>query len=238
MDRGCRHNRNQQGQTRVMSRSSNEAPGCLGIFLKMLGIGPRADSIQRLPYRLGDDFLSPAEISFYHVLLSIKADNLVICPKVNLADVFYVVGTDRSQAARNRIDRKHVDFLLCDANSMRPVAGIELDDASHDRSERQSRDAFVQAVFNAAGLPLIRFAAQSAYNVHEIAEQLAAALNPNNQPPQVGIEPPMIEPVASGAGGAPVCPKCGIPLVMRNSHRGKFYGCQNYPRCRETAAIE
>lgn len=30
------------------------------------------------------------------------------------------------------------------------------------------------------------------------------------------------------------CPRCGGNLVLRNGKYGKFYGCQNYPRCRFT----
>lgn len=31
-----------------------------------------------------------------------------------------------------------------------------------------------------------------------------------------------------------ICPKCGGKLLVRNSSRGKFLGCENYPRCRYT----
>ena len=39
-------------------------------------------------------------------------------------------------------------------------------------------------------------------------------------------------------GDPPICPKCGIPMLLRKvgqgEHKGKqFYGCQNFPRCRE-----
>jgi len=30
----------------------------------------------------------------------------------------------------------------------------------------------------------------------------------------------------------PTCPSCGIKLVMRDSSRGTFWGCENFPRCR------
>jgi len=34
------------------------------------------------------------------------------------------------------------------------------------------------------------------------------------------------------------CPKCGAPMVVRSSARGKFYGCSKYPKCRGTAPME
>jgi hypothetical protein len=30
------------------------------------------------------------------------------------------------------------------------------------------------------------------------------------------------------------CDKCGAPMVKRKSKRGEFYGCGNYPDCRNT----
>jgi ATP-dependent DNA helicase RecQ len=39
------------------------------------------------------------------------------------------------------------------------------------------------------------------------------------------------------------CPKCGAPMILRTARRGpnaggKFYGCSNYPRCKETLPID
>ena len=39
------------------------------------------------------------------------------------------------------------------------------------------------------------------------------------------------------------CPKCGSPMILRIARRGpnaggKFYGCSNYPRCKETLPID
>lgn len=82
-----------------------------------------------LPFHLRDDFLSPAELSFYQVLNSVVGDRATICAKVNLADLFFVATGDhrKNRAMANRIDRKHVDFLLCEPKNMRPF--VEWDDA-------------------------------------------------------------------------------------------------------------
>lgn len=34
------------------------------------------------------------------------------------------------------------------------------------------------------------------------------------------------------------CPKCGEPMVVRQSRRGQFYGCSTYPKCRGTMPLE
>ena len=108
---------------------------------------------------------------------------------------------------------------------MHPRVGIELDDSSHARGDRQARDAFVQQVFEASGLPLLRFPAQHAYNIAEVAARLSPFFAEGALPPAL--------PVSQDTISAPLCPKCGIPLVIRSSSRGKFYGCPNYPKCRQ-----
>ncbi len=44
--------------------------------------------------------------------------------------------------------------MLCDAATTAPRLVVELDDANHDRPDRRDRDAFVDAVLSAAGLPI------------------------------------------------------------------------------------
>lgn len=112
---------------------------------------------------------------------------------------------------------------------MRPRVGIELDDTSHTRTNRQTRDAVVQQVFDAAGLPLVRFIVQRAYNTGQIASRLSPLIEGAAIPPAPGV--------VEKSSSAPLCPKCGVPLVIRKSKRGTFYGCPNYPKCREIVSI-
>lgn len=222
----------------------SENPGCLGALLRMFG--GRADVGQQsidLPYRLRDDFLSPAELTFYRVLVTTTDDAVTVLTKVNLSDLFFVLRPRENTAHRNRIDRKHVDFLLCDPSTMRPLVGIELDDRSHDAAKRQERDRFVEHVFEAAGLPLVRVPLQSGYSVNELRSVLAphVEVNPGTMDGSVGpVSDSRGDEVA--AGHTPTCPKCGVPMVLRTASRGErrgeqFYGCPNYPRCRETMAF-
>ncbi|MFV1921317.1 MAG: restriction endonuclease [Methylotenera sp.] len=36
----------------------------------------------------------------------------------------------------------------------------------------------------------------------------------------------------------PTCSKCGVKMVERDSKRGQFWGCPNYPQCRQRLAIK
>ena len=72
------------------------------------------------PYFVRDHFISPAEHSFFVVLKSIVSDSALISIKVNLGDLFYAKASDPSKYRiyTNKIDRKHVDFLLCDPKTV------------------------------------------------------------------------------------------------------------------------
>lgn len=205
--------------------------GCLTAILKLFGIRlGGAATFQDLPYRMRDDFLSAAELSFYRVLKLAVKDRAVIFAKVNLADIFFVARPNEKLAYRTKIDRKHIDFLGCDPTTMKPLFGVELDDKSHSRSDRVERDVFVDQVFRVAGLPLIRVPAKAAYEPNQLAAQLAAHLEGQ---PASSMAAPVAAPRQS-----PLCPKCGIPMVSRTASKGKnagkqFWGCSNYPRCRE-----
>ena len=211
---------------------NGEPQGCLAAILGLFGIRlsgpPLAD---QMPYRQRDDFLSAAELSFYRVLAKGLNDSFVICPKVNLADIFFVARPNENRSYKNRIDRKHVDFLLCDPTTMKPILGVELDDSSHARRDRQDRDQFVDQVFEAAGLPLLRIRAAAGYNPQQIADQVRSASTG-----RAGIRMADVK-----QEGIPICPKCDSQMVLRTAKKGgqqgeKFWGCSNYPKCRETLA--
>ena len=211
--------------------------GCLGFLLRLLGVDASKATLPAkiYPYRVRDDFLSPAELSFYHVVTTAIAQRATVCPKVGLGDIFFVSRPHENRGDFNRIIQKHVDFLICEPRTMTPLFGIELDDASHARADRQARDEFVRQVFEAARLPLLRFPVQRAYNVQEIAGRMEPLLSGEGMPVAATLK-------ALLGGAVPRCPKCGVEMVKRTANKGErtgqpFYGCPNYPRCRQTVAI-
>lgn len=224
--------------------AATEKQGCLSILLPFLRPKDKP-VIETLPYRLRDDFLSPAEFSFYKILSSVLGTRFVIQSKVRLADLFFVVRPNENVTYFNKIVPRHLDFLVCDAMTMRPLLGIELDDTSHQQNSRKKRDEFVEKVFQAAKLPLLRFPVQREYNPREIAAQIAPFIKDKiasfdvSQPASTTMSNKAIP---SNAIHVPVCPKCGIPMVLRTvaqgEHKGKqFYGCVNYPHCREVKPV-
>jgi hypothetical protein len=219
-----------------MTSTNKNNPGCLASILRIFGIKEKEPAFENLPYRVRDDFLSAAELSFFHVLESVIEDKLIICAKVRLADIFFVTEPHKNFSYFNRISQRHVDFLLCQPDTLRPVFAIELDDASHNRSDRKERDDFVNKAFQAAKLPLVHIPAQRAYNTRDLATRLRRYL-PAEESAEMQ-QPNIVNAQEETAQVVPVCPKCGAPMVLRTvkkegEHQGKqFYGCSTFPKCR------
>lgn len=103
-------------------------------------------------------FLTKSERDFYNMLGQAVGGDYRIFAQVHLSSILdeKVKGQDW-RAARASINRKSVDYLLCEKNYLSPVLAIELDDPSHDRPDRIVRDELVEAVLARVGLPLLRF---------------------------------------------------------------------------------
>jgi len=132
---------------------------------------------ERLPYRSRTFLLSKTEAAFFHSLRRVAGDQYVISMKVRLADVLRCSREGWREGYGNKIVQKHLDFVLCDSRTVRIVAAVELDDASHQRRDRVERDAFLDAAMKSADIPLIHIRAAMQYNVDELAGILRAELN-------------------------------------------------------------
>lgn len=209
-------------------------------FEALLGDAPAPRGAEYLPYKLREDFLSRAELGFFQALQTTVRGEANVCAKVSLGDLFFGESgdTEQNRVLRNRINRKHVDFLLCDPQTMTPLCGVELDDRSHDRADRVERDRFVDQVFEAAGLPLVRVPAARTYAPAPLHALLAPHLG------LVAFQPELCSPTAdtvvlSRNDGADegACPRCGGRLLVRTARSGvnageQFIGCGNFPKCR------
>ena len=126
-----------------------------------------------LPYGRQKYLMSAAERSLFGVLEQAVQGEYRIFAKVRVADLLYVTkGATERQGHLNRVTSKHIDFVLCDRDALRPVLAVELDDSSHDAPERQKRDTFLDDAFRAAALPLLHVKASRAYDVAALLEQI------------------------------------------------------------------
>ena len=156
---------------RMQSPPVTARVGCLGRLLALLGVRGRSHSQGRTPwpYRRKDYLLTRAERAFFAALQEASGGRYLICAKVRLEDLLWLPkGTVGRQPFRNRVRSRHVDFVLCRPEDIRPMLAIELDDRSHDAEDRKARDTFVNDALADAGLPILRVRAARSYAVSEL----------------------------------------------------------------------
>src|SRR5436305_3967723 len=110
-----------------------------------------------LPYERRGVLLSPAEINFLRSLQLAAREDWLIFSMVRLADIIKVrPKTRKFQSWNNRIQGKHLDFVVCDIETLDVKLAIELEQQPTSFLDRGSRDRFVNTALAAAGVPLLR----------------------------------------------------------------------------------
>ena len=80
---------------------------------------------------------------------------LVLFSKVRLADIIEpVAGIENWKTYWNKIQSKHVDFLICTKNLI-TLCVLEIDDKSHKRIDRIERDNFVDYILNDVSIEIL-----------------------------------------------------------------------------------
>lgn len=191
------------------------------------------ESKGRLPYRLRENFLSTPELALFRVLQTMAGRHYVICPKVALNDIFYIVRPNENVHFFNKIFRKHVDFLLCEPDTLKPAIAIELEKPV-GRGERREADQFMEDLFLSAGIPLIHIPSSERYSETDVAGLLQVAIRRVNDTAPLRA--------TTKTDSVPMCPVCGRMMVLRIHRSGpnagsKYYGCMDSPKCNGVVEI-
>ena len=188
----------------------------------------------RLPYRLREPFLTTTESALFRVLYELMGNRFVICPKVGLNDVFYILRPNENVHFFNKIFRKHVDFLLCDPKSFVPAFGVEIVKPVGKESGREV-DKFMIELFTDAGIPLVHIPSSEKYYEADIVSLFQLAVTKIGGTSSVRMDLP--------TDTVPNCPVCGKMMVLRIFRSGmsqgkKYYGCMDSPRCAGVVPID
>ena len=189
---------------------------------------------ERMPFRLRKQFLSFTELALFTALQEMAEGRYVVCPKVALNDIFYIQRPNENIHFYNKIFRKHVDFLLCEPDSMNPAFGVEqVKPVAKD--ETRSADQYMEDLFLSAGLPLVHVRSSEKYELEELVHLFQLAIQKSKE------SPPLAEDESSDS--APFCPECGLVMVLRIHREGpqagkRYYGCMNAPSCSGVSAID
>ncbi len=126
-------------------------------------------------------FLTRAEHECYDALVAAVGEKYHIFAQVHLPTILDNKAKGQNwRAALAHINRKSVDFVLCDKAYISPKLAIELDDKSHERPDRQERDREVERILSDAGVPLLRLEnrgrfdpADLKFRVNEMTEKVS-----------------------------------------------------------------
>ena len=94
-----------------------------------------------------------------------------VLAKIRVADLVEVNVKDNKDFMKyfNKINKKHIDFVLAKPENLQIELLIELDDGSHD-SKQKSRDEFIDALYKQTGYKFLRV--RGAGDIKEKIEEL------------------------------------------------------------------
>lgn len=123
-------------------------------------------------YSAKQAIMTTAEITFYNRLQTVAGNRYYIFPQIHLTALaknetqgkYYKLGYQR-------LNRRSVDYVLCDKGTLKPVYAVELDDITHDSPKRQARDTIVETILKEIGLPLVRFRNTASMSDDDIAQK-------------------------------------------------------------------
>ncbi|WP_137936770.1 DUF2726 domain-containing protein [Chitinivorax sp. B] len=133
----------------------------------LLGSGRKRE--ESWPFIAQKPMSEPEQILYFRLTQAFP-DHIVLA-QVGLSRILGIrKGADR-QYWFNRISRMSVDFVLCNRDAS-IVAAIELDDASHQRPDRQAADEKKDRAVAAAGIRMVRFHVRNMPTVPRLRETL------------------------------------------------------------------
>lgn len=130
------------------------------------------------PYYVRDSMLDPVEQSLYRALTVVLCQRALLFTKINLGDLFTAPPYSQVGSALGDLAQQRVDFVLCERDSMRPLAVILF--AADPARAGQADDAEqIAQVCTAAGLPVVRLQRQSTYLMHQLTPLVESVLTAN-----------------------------------------------------------
>jgi len=231
--------------------------GIVAAYVLALQKAKKTSTDEGLAFDNRDTLFSPAERSFLGVLEQSLDPPYRAFGKVRLGDLVKPakgLSASRRTTGQNKINQKHVDFVVCLATDLSVVGVVELDDQSHGREDRAGRDVFVDQALAGAKIPVLRFSAKKSYQPKEVRRQLAQAFHLPSLtilPTKEELSPlsqrvtnlPVDMPPFELKVVPPICPKCSTTMLPRQAKTGahvgkRFWACSAYPKCRQLLTME
>jgi len=132
-------------------------------FLKAKGQGGLGD--EAWPFYAKKPLSQPEQVLYFRLVQALPEH--IILAQVQLSRLLGVKKGNNYQAWFNRINRMSADFVVCNKDSS-IVAVIELDDATHQKEDRQAADEKKDKALASANVRVIRWQARAIPDVANI----------------------------------------------------------------------
>ena len=96
--------------------------------------------------------------------------------QVPVAAILRPLRKDHWEKHGRRVSQKSFDFVLVEKGTSLVRCAIELDDRTHERPDRRSRDQFLELACKRAGLPLVRVRVTGSYDPETIRSEILNSL--------------------------------------------------------------
>ena len=131
-------------------------------------------------YEVRDCLLTKTELAYLGAIAKCLPNGFYMQPQVNLASI--IRKTDNSKF-QNELFR-NVDACIFDAG-YRPIAVIEINDATHNDPKRRERDIKVRNILEEAGLPIITLWTSKGINQDYITKKIYGAIETRKNPVRI-----------------------------------------------------
>lgn len=129
-------------------------------------------------YERKEYIMTSYERQLFKRLEAISNEKYYVFPQVHLSSLLkHDVNNGQDwRAALSKIQRKSVDFVLVDKETLETAYAIELDDRTHDMStSRWERDELVNEILFDTGIPLVRLRNIRSLTDEEIKSKIISA---------------------------------------------------------------
>jgi hypothetical protein len=156
-------------------------------LLARMGLLSKADSTTEWPFYAKRPLTNPEQV-LYHRLVRALPEQIVLA-QVQVSQVLGVKKGHNFHSWNNRINRLSYDFVIC-AKDATVMAAVELDDKTHERSDRKATDEKKNKATAAAGVRLVRWNVKALPDEAAIRSALTTAAA-SAAVPVAQVAPPM-----------------------------------------------
>jgi len=174
--------------------------------------------------------LTQPELACFNTLKSVAGSQFYIMAKVSLSDIAVVKkGVDQARLKKAaKQGKRHIDFILCNKDSLAVVCAIELEDAATAASGK--RESHSADLLEEVGVMVFHMPVKTSYSVPEMQQALTPYLKGHQPSPDEMVATVSMEAFRS-------CKTCKERMVLKRAKSGKYKGvlfwvCSSYPKCK------